>query len=97
MNQIFKNSKKIVLDDNYHLIPDSDYGLILVFEEQRTHTKKDQTEEKFTFTDRWYQPRTSQILSTYLKLKLGEARDLEDIKTILEKVENKIDELKETW
>jgi len=68
-----------------------------VFEEERIREKKDKTEEKYVFTDRWYLPRVSQTLNKYLKLKLSESKDLEDIKNILERVESKIDNIKENW
>lgn len=104
MNPLFKNSKKIILDDKYSIIPDSDHGLVLVFEEQRQREKIDvKTKKKtgeiedYTFTDKWYYPKTSFTLDRYLRLKLGETKDLEDIKNTLERIEKKVDELKENW
>jgi hypothetical protein len=65
MNNLFKNSKKVKLDDNYTLEHDGYSGIVLVFEEERIRTKKDETEEKYMFSDKWYAPNLSQILKIY--------------------------------
>ncbi|MFN7339799.1 MAG: hypothetical protein ACK5VI_01810 [Opitutia bacterium] len=69
MNNLFKNSKKVKLDDNYTLEHDGYSGIVLVFEEERIRTKKDETEEKYMFSDKWYFPRVSMALEQYVKEK----------------------------
>jgi hypothetical protein len=99
MNDIFKamNSKKIILEGKYYLEPDSDHGLVLTFEEERIREKKDGTEEKYLFQDRWFFPRTSQTLSKYLSLVVQESNTIEELKETVERVENLILTIKEKW
>mgnify|MGYP003404039578 CR=1 FL=1 len=95
MNEIFKakGMDKIVLCENYYLEPDNFKGLVLVFHEQRTKTKKDDTTESYLFEDRFYYPKLSQTLDKYLILKQTKAKDIEDLKDIVLRVEQTIKNL----
>ena len=86
--------KTIKLDDKFKILNDT-YSFTLVFEEPRTKTnKKTLLEEKFIFEDKWYYPRLSDCLTKYLELTLKECEDITEIKTNLNTIESKINELK---
>lgn len=97
-------SDRIILDEKYTLQPDGYHGLVLVFEEERTRkkldakTKKETGEtEEYIFQDKWYHPRLSQSLSKYLHLTTLEAKSIEELKDIVLRVEDKINNIKENW
>ena len=94
MNEVFNKSQNIILDDKYSLEPDSFKGLVLVFSEPRTRIKKDDSEEKYTFTDQWYFPKLSQTLRKYLSLKQMEASSLLELLNKTEEVEKTIEQFK---
>jgi hypothetical protein len=94
MNEVFKKSKNIILDDKYSLEPDGFKGITLVFSELRKRTKKDETEEMYTFEDRWYYPKLSQVLKKYLSLKQMEAGSLEELLSKVIEVESIIEQFK---
>ena len=93
MNKAFKNTQKIVLDDKFYLEPDQFKGLVLVFNEERTRTKKDGTEEQYVFEDRYYHPSLSQTLRKYMMLKVNYANSINDLHTIVQQLENTINSL----
>ena len=98
MHNIFKKMKaeRIELTDGYHLETDGFKGLTLVFEENRLKkNKKSGKEEPYLFRDMWYFPTLSQVFSKYLMVTTNEAKSLEDLKEILERVEDKIDNMKD--
>lgn len=106
MNEVFSKmkSERIELDEKYSLEPDGYRGLVLVFEEKRvrekidTKTKKKTGEtEEYIFTDKWYHPKLSQSLSKYLQLSTSEVKSIEELKTIVLRVEDKINNIKESW
>jgi hypothetical protein len=100
MHTIFKNmnTDRIELPDGYHLEPDGYRGLTLVFEESRLkRNKKTGEEEPFTFVEKWYYPKISQVLNKYLIVTTNEAKSIEQLKEILERIESKIDELKDNF
>ncbi len=97
MNDIFKQmkTKKITLDDRWHLEPDQFKGLVLVLEEPRTRVKKDtQEEETYTFVDKWYHLKLSQTLENYLKQTTLKATSIEELKEIVLRVEGAIEKFK---
>lgn len=83
----------IKLDNNYHLEPDQFKGLVLVFTEERERKKKDGTTEAYTFVDRWYYPKLSQVMSRYLMLTQNDSKTLEDLLDRVTRVENLINNL----
>ena len=106
MNDIFTKLKenKVVLDEKYSLQPDGYNGLVLVFEEKRerkkldSKTKKETGEtEEYIFTDKWYYPKISQSLNKYLQLVTSESKNIEELKNIVLRVEEKVDDIKENW
>ena len=99
MNEIFTklNSERIELTDGYVLMPDSFNGIVLQRETEKTRRKKDETEQKYTHTETIYQPTISQTLTRYLQLSTSEAKSIEEFRTIVLRVENKINNLKENW
>ena len=106
MNEIFTklNSERIELDKRYSLESDAFRGLVLVLEEKRVREKVDaktkkktgETEE-YIFTDKWYHPKLSQSLSKYLQLTASEAKSIEELRDIVLRVEDKINQIKEAW
>jgi hypothetical protein len=95
MNNIFeKKGKKIVLDNNYYLMPDQYRGLILVFNETRLKEKKDGTTEPFLFEDKWYYPKLSQVLNKYLMLVTNDANSILDLIERVKGIEETINKLK---
>ena len=90
MNEIFRTTNEIILDENYSLKPDQFKGMILVFKEIRDKQKKDNTIESYQFEDRWYYPKLSMVLNKYLTLKQCESKTLEDLKEITLRVEQTI-------
>ena len=99
MNEVFKklNSKRIELTDGYVLMPDGFNGIVLQRETEKIRKKKDETEEKYTHVETIYQPTISQTLTRYLQLSTSEAKSIEEFRTIVLRVENKINNLKENW
>lgn len=99
MNEVFKkmSSERIELTDNFFLLPDGFNGIILQRETEKTRTKKDKTEEKYTHIETIYQPTISKTLTRYLQLSTSEAKSIEELRDIVLRVENKINNLKENW
>jgi len=74
MNKAFTKRKEIVLDENYKIVPDSDSGVILVFNENRIKEKiiKEGGKEintglfeNYIFTEKLYYPRIAQAFRYY--------------------------------
>jgi len=99
MNEVFKkmNSERIELTDNFFLLPDSFNGIVLQKETEKTRRKKDETEEKYIHTETIYQPTISKTLTRYLQLSTSEAKSIEELRDIVLRVENKINQIKESW
>ena len=99
MNEVFTkmNSERIELSDGYVLLPDPFNGIILQRETEKTRTKKDKTEEKYTHIETIYQPTISKTLTRYLQLSTSETKSIEELKAVVLRVENKINQIKESW
>ena len=99
MNEVFKklNSERIELTDGYVLLPDGFNGIVLQRETEKTRRKKDETEEKYIHIETIYQPTVSQTLTRYLQLTASEAKSIEQLKDIVLRVEDKINQIKEVW
>lgn len=98
MHNIFKKMKveRIELTDNYYLEPDQFRGLVLVHEEiGEKENKKTGEKEPTVKRQSYYYPKISQVFSKYLMVTTNEAKSLEDLKEILERVEGKIDSMKD--
>ena len=93
MNKVLTDSKKIVLDDRYYLEPDQFKGIVLVFHEQRERVKKDKSKEVYTFEDRWYYPKLSQVMSKYLTLTQSDSSSIEELIKATDRVETLIEKL----
>ena len=97
-NKAFTKTAKIILDNKYYLESDSDNGIVLTFQENRTRKKIDKESKKETgetedylFSDRWYFTRITQSLKKYVELSQNSCKTIEEL---LEKT-NKIDVLLE--
>lgn len=66
MNKAFTKKKELVLDENYKIIPDSDYGVILVFLTEKENKKK----ELVPFEQKYYFTRIAQALEKYVDLSM---------------------------
>ena len=99
MNEVFKklNSERIELTDGYVLLPDSFNGIVLQRETEKTRRKKNETEEKYIHVETIYQPTISKTLTRYLQLIASEAKSIEELRDIVLRVENKINQIKEVW
>ena len=99
MNEVFKklNSERIELTDGYVLLPDSFNGIVLQRETEKIRRKKNETEEKYIHIETIYQPTVSQTLTRYLQLTASEAKSIEQLKDIVLRVEDKINQIKEVW
>jgi hypothetical protein len=99
MHPLFKKTKtvKILLDNEFYITPDHYNGLILCKEVLKE--KKDKEGKTVFHNDvtKKYFPKMSQTLNEYLKNKIGEAENIEEMKDILLRVEIKIEKLKEIW
>jgi hypothetical protein len=93
MNKVFTDSNRIVLDDRYYLEPDGFKGIVLVFHEERERTKKDGSSQTYTFKDRWYYPKLSQVMSKYLTLTQSESRSIEELIEATVRTEKLIEKL----
>jgi hypothetical protein len=98
MHTIFKNmnTDRIELTDGYHLEPDGYRGLVLVHEEigEKENKKTGEIEPTVKRQSHFY-PKLSQIFSKYLMVTTNEAKSIEELKQILERVEGKIDNMKD--
>lgn len=98
MHNIFKKMKveRIELTDGYHLEPDPYRGLMLVHEEigEKENKKTGEKEPTVKRTALFY-PKISQIFSKYLMVTTNEAKSIEELKETVERVERKIDEMKD--
>lgn len=99
MNEVFKkmNSERIELTDGYVLLPDSFNGIVLQRETEKIRRKKDKTEEKYTHVETIFQPTISKTLTRYLELTTSEAKSIEELRDVVLRVENKINQIKESW
>lgn len=99
MNEIFSKmkSERIELTDGYFLLPDGFNGIVLQRETEKIRTKKNKTEEKYTHIETIYQPTISKTLTRYLQLSTSEAKSIEELKAIVLRVEDKINNIKESW
>ena len=99
MNEIFSKmkSERIKLTDGYVLLPDSFNGIVLQRETEKTRRKKNETEEKYIHVETIYQPTISKTLTRYLQLTTSEAKSIEELRDIVLRVENKINQIKEVW
>ena len=99
MNEIFTkmNSERIELTDGYVLLPDSFNGIVLQRETEKIRRKKNETEEKYIHVETIYQPTISKTLTRYLQLTASEAKSIEELRDIVLRVENKINQIKEGW
>ncbi len=100
MNNVFKNAgtRRIELDDKFHLAPDENYGLMLTQEVVKIRKKVDKTTKKATGeteeylgTEKYYFPRLSQAVNKYIQLSGNEVTSIEELKEILLRIENTIE------
>ena len=69
----------IQLDENYKLQNNNIHGVELVFEETRTRkSKKDDSEQEYTFKDVWYYPNPISALKQWISL-TNNATDLSEL------------------
>lgn len=99
MNEVFTkmNSERIELSDNFFLLPDGFNGIVLQRETEKIRRKKNETEEKYTHIETIYQPTISKTLTRYLQLSTSEAKSIEELRDVVLRVENKINQIKESW
>jgi hypothetical protein len=99
MNNVFNNTKRIDLDGNFYLTPDSDHGLVLTQEVVKIRKKVDKETKKptgeteeYLGTEKFYFPRLSQSINKYIQLTTNEAESITELKEILLRVEKIIEE-----
>ncbi len=98
MNNTFKNTKRIELDDKFSLTPDGDNGLVLTQEVLKIRKKIDKESKKptgeveeYLGTERWWFPKLSQSINKYIQLTTNEAESIIELKEILLRIENTIE------
>lgn len=80
MNNTFKQKLQLDLDENWHLTPDGDNGIVLTFHEIRQRkSKKTKEEEDFLFEDKYYYPRVAQCLRKYSQIVQNTTESIEKI------------------
>jgi len=80
MNNIFSKSSKIELNNEWHLEPDSDNGVILIFSEIRERkNKKTEEQEEFLYTEPYYYPRVGSALKHFVDTTQNESKTLEEL------------------
>lgn len=84
MNRTFTKEKKIILDENWHLTPDGDNGIVLTFHEVREKVGKDGVKKDYLFEEKYYYTRVVQALKEYIE---ATQNDNETLQKILEKQE----------
>lgn len=101
MNKIFEEKKtnKIVLDEEYYLEPDGWKGLVLIREFPKIRKKinketKVETEETYIANEKYFYPKLSQVLDKYLELTVTESNSIQELKDIVLRVEQAIQNLK---
>lgn len=96
MNVAFTKRKKIILDDSWYLVPDSDNGIVLVFHEYRDREKivkengkqeKTGEVEKYLFEEKFYFTRIVQALREYVEETQNSSKSLEELFKRQEKIE----------
>lgn len=99
MNNTFKNTRRINLDDKFSLTPDGDNGLVLTQEVMKIRKKIDKETKKptgeteeYLGTERYYFPRLSQSINKYIQLTTNEAESITELKEILLRIEKTIEE-----
>lgn len=71
-NKAFTKDEELKLDDNFKIVPDSDYGVVLVFLTEKENKKK----ELVPFEQKYHYPRIAQALRKYVDLSLNESTTL---------------------
>lgn len=72
MNKAFTKQKELKLDENFKIVPDSDYGVILIFLTEKENKKK----EIVPFEEKFYYPRIAQALRKYTDLSLNKSESI---------------------
>lgn len=76
------------LNDNYRIEADS-IGATLIYEDSRMRLK-DGKEVDYVYTDKWYFLNMEQALTKYVDLMMGNAKDVEDLLTIIKQLKKQI-------
>lgn len=98
MNKVFQNNSRIDLDNFYHLISDSDSGIILIFSEVRERiNKKTEEMEDYIYEDKWYFTRIKQALSKYVDLTQNGCKTIEEILIKTDKIDKLLEKLDKTF
>lgn len=99
MNNVFKNTKRIDLDDKFSLTPDSDHGLVLTQEVMKIRKKIDKDTKKptgeteeYLGIERYYFPKLSQAVNKYIQITTNEAKSIQELKETLLRIEKTIEE-----
>ena len=87
----------IKLDENYKLQNNNIHGVELVFEETRTRkSKKDDSEQEYTFKDVWYYPSPILALKQWISL-TNNASDLSELTKHYERCADLIEKVYEEF
>ena len=89
MNKAFTKTKKIELDSNWSISPDSDSGVVLVFKT----TKENKKGEVVPHEESFYYPRIAQALRFYADKNINSSKSIEEAIAIGNKVYQLIEKL----
>lgn len=88
-NKAFTNNQELILDDNFKIVPDSDYGVVLVFLTEKENKKK----ELVPFEQKYHYPRIAQALRKYCDLCLNNQERFGLLISKLDELHLKIDKI----
>lgn len=75
MNKAFTKTKELILDNSFKIVPDSDYGVILIF----LTTRENKKGEIVPFEQKYYFTRIAQALRKYSDVTLNQIHDLDSL------------------
>ena|SRR6478609_2357158 len=93
MNKAFTKEKELILDDNYKIVPDSDYGVILVFLTE----KKNKKDELVPFEQKYYFTRIAQALNKYVDLSLNTSNTMLELIQHSKRIYDIVDNIDKTF
>ena len=96
-NKAFTKTKRIELDEKWHITPDADSGVVLTFSETRQRKNKEEVLENYLFKDEFFFPKISQGLEKYVKITGNSTSTIEEILENSRKTKDLIDKIEKEF
>ena len=93
MNKAFTKTKELILDEKYKIIPDSDYGVILIHLTEKENKKG----EIVPYEQKYYFTRIAQALRKYADLSMNKQNEYVLLINKMDELHSKIDFIDETF